>query len=195
MPTGGARAVPGPLPSVLPPSRPTPSHLFLLVSLLVLTSAPAGMATRRGRATDAHGFPARLSSAFGCACSAHHRGCGLRADRHHAETAFRLRHRRRLSARHLRAVCRLLAEARQRIGSDEGRGDRPHGRRPAAADGRHHVSRKPQETRSLQGYLPPAGARRGPHSTTRPARSRKRAKASSGSTVVCTPRKSSARIS
>ena len=58
---------------------------------------------------------------------------------HDAEAAFRLQHRRRLSARHLHAVCRLLAEARQGIRSDEGGGDRQDRRGPAAADGHHHL--------------------------------------------------------
>ena len=83
------------------------------------------------------------------------------ADRHDAEAALRLQHRRRLPARHLHAVRRLLAEARQGIRPDEGGGDRQDRRGPAAADGHHHLPREPQEARALQGDLPQAGDRRG----------------------------------
>ena len=95
-----------------------------------------------------------------CCCS---RGRGGRADHHHAEAALRLQHRRRLPARQLHAVRRLLAEARQGIRPDEARRDRQDRRRAAAADGDHHLAREPQEARALQGDRAQAGARRRAH--------------------------------
>ena len=55
--------------------------------------------------------------------------------------------------RQLHQFVDVLAEARQRIRSDEGRRHRQDRRRPAAADGDHHVAGELQEARSLQGDL------------------------------------------
>ena len=79
---------------------------------------------------------------------------GRRADQgpghHDAEAAFRLQHRRRLPARHLRPVRRVLAEDRQGIQPDAGHRDRQDGGGPAASRRDHHRAGELRQARSLQ---------------------------------------------
>ena len=113
-------------------------------------SAPAGSRHHEGREVAlscAHGTDPSLCSPDARRLRGGARGTG--AARHHAEGGVRLQLRRRLSARHLPAARRLLAEARSRVGSHGPAGDRQDLRGPAAPDGDRHVAREPQEPRAL----------------------------------------------
>ena len=155
--TNAARHV-GAAPRLLPPSSHPESTLPFALSGIVTPSFWEGERCSRVQARQRVLAASLVLLAVQPATA--DRGDG--ADGHDAEAALRLQHRRRLPARHLHAVRRLLAEARQGIRADEGGGDRQDGRRPAAADGDHHLSREPQEARPLQGDLAPARAGRGP---------------------------------
>ena len=115
--------------------------------------------------------------------------------RHHAEAALRLQHRRRLPARHLRPVHRVLAEARQGIQPDAGHRDRQDGGRPAASRRDRHRAGELRQAGSLQADLAAAAPGARADRRRRRARSRRKASRSSGSTAACTRPKSSARTS
>ena len=86
-----------------------------------------------------------------------------------------------------RQIVEYFREARRRLRPHRRRGDRQERREGRPMIARDHLERgQHQEPRALPGDRPAAGARRAAWTRPRPARSRRKARPSSGSTAACT---------